>query len=509
MLGRKIRHIKSRSNREKHINKISKLFLDDRIGYHTRRIENTKKSLNRLKAEKPEDKEAIKRVQKDLKSWQKGTKYTIRTNLPKARKTAIRFIKHVNGLPGTEEERNKVLANLASSQDIYELEGHRPYLRLAARHQVPATTFTIFKKTVSESLKKAEDAGIKRSQALSGIPSPLGSDAGEKIASHVEGRIARRNASERKRTEKKKVAELKEIERSLDSISTKGSENWFLRRSQEQLMTEKKRRKELSENAMQNRPRNEPHPDSSIRLVRMTDNIPKDGVIYPASKYFTEGKGAQRRTIHWVLNGPVDSHMYGNWGGHGVSIVVPYDKAKPWIHNGLPWDVFGVGKFKLPEGSHVLVSKEVAKKEGLKGGERLGNARAVVVDTESIQKRLEEAGEKTESPLQVGVMDFLRKEGIVARRAHQWEMASSEIEKKLKSDGINSFTMHNGHPFMLLEDFDVGNPNAREDQVDKIVGDALKLVPNNRGRRMQEKRIREWGEDIKERIRANQKRSSA
>lgn len=113
--------------------------------------------------------------------------------------------------------------------------------------------------------------------------------------------------------------------------------------------------------------------------VHLTDYLPFNGIIRPTGDSRPE---APRRTIHFALNGtvsPVNSGI-SDWSGKKVSVIVPIEKIRGWIANLHSVDTFGYGRLRLPPGSRVLVEKELADRNGLTEGQKLGHAEVVVVD---------------------------------------------------------------------------------------------------------------------------------
>ena len=92
-------------------------------------------------------------------------------------------------------------------------------------------------------------------------------------------------------------------------------------------------------------------------LVHRTNRLPVGGMIHPAMQPET-----LRATVHFLLNGPVSNHHWGNdWEHCKYTILVPLvslDKeTRSRIVTFNPADTYFVGSVKLPKGSVVLGRK--------------------------------------------------------------------------------------------------------------------------------------------------------
>lgn len=279
-----------------------------------------------------------------------------------ARNAADRRIEHfktvLDALPGTHLEKIALIEHAVSDPRL--LMPHPDFkrppniLKLAMRRNVPARHLPLFIKQASSALLSAEKSGISRSRLMSSIGKEhVGLAASKAMSDTAEQMISRKEAAE-SRTSEKAVRKLRKYSAKLPN----GSVDW------------------------------EHAGDESLALVHLTGHVPKDGILYPTSHYDKTGSGRFRDTIHFSLNGPVGSHMYGDWGGKKVAIHVPYEKAKPWIYNAYTIDTFGIGPMKLPHGSHIIVSTDTAKQEGIGHGQKMGGARVHVIDVDKQREKL-------------------------------------------------------------------------------------------------------------------------
>jgi len=89
-----------------------------------------------------------------------------------------------------------------------------------------------------------------------------------------------------------------------------------------------------------------------IVAVHLTNYFPKNGTIKTSGQHKIDYMGMQvkfpRHSIHFALNGPVGSHMYGNWDGAKYAILVPLNKIASRIVVLNPVDTWVVGELKLP-----------------------------------------------------------------------------------------------------------------------------------------------------------------
>lgn len=250
---------------------------------------------------------------------------------------------------------------------------------LAGRQGISAEQFPVFARRVSRILSSAKNAAagrygwqntnIRKDQALSDLPSGLGMDSTRVLAESVARRIRNKRYSTSRQEGKS--------------------------RRKEAISDEKSRRKIMDDTFFSS-----PYwdlPDERLGLVHLTRFFPKKGVIIPRSEAIAEEERLTdsrpfRNTIHFSLNSTVGSHFLGSWADRQIGVYVPYSRAKHWIYNPYTVDTFGLGKFRLPNGSRVFVSKDYAEKNGLKHGDSVGSARLHVVDLDEIRKKQFAAG---------------------------------------------------------------------------------------------------------------------
>ncbi len=100
-------------------------------------------------------------------------------------------------------------------------------------------------------------------------------------------------------------------------------------------------------------------------LVHITDYFPEKGIILPRGDIpiTIENKKFYfpRETIHFCLNGPVGSHMMGDWSGKKYAILIPMDTIFHRIYSLAPEDTFIIGAITLPKGSEILGSAQDLK----------------------------------------------------------------------------------------------------------------------------------------------------
>ncbi len=117
-------------------------------------------------------------------------------------------------------------------------------------------------------------------------------------------------------------------------------------------------------------------------LVHLTDVFPEEGVVKPY--LYTDKPLALRSTIHFCLNGPVSSHMYGSWASKSFAIIVPMEKVKHWVSRIQVVDTYGFHTLKLPEGSKILVSEKKYFKMNL-SKLKPGNASIITYNEDSLR----------------------------------------------------------------------------------------------------------------------------
>lgn len=108
---------------------------------------------------------------------------------------------------------------------------------------------------------------------------------------------------------------------------------------------------------------------SDLVLVHLTDYIPEDGVIKSSKdagvtveqsieiggETYTIQYPSERGSVHFCLNGEVESHNYGNWDGMKYAIIIPLEKMDMQsIVGGISVDIYTRGSVQIPEGSYIL-----------------------------------------------------------------------------------------------------------------------------------------------------------
>lgn len=101
-------------------------------------------------------------------------------------------------------------------------------------------------------------------------------------------------------------------------------------------------------------------------------------VIRPTSEFGVQGDAPfPRNTLHWSLNHPVESHLYGNFGGRPYTVVAPLEDIARM--NGAPAVLYGVDSYYalnpgdgllVPDSAHVI---EMTDDDHVQGIDQLGN----------------------------------------------------------------------------------------------------------------------------------------
>jgi hypothetical protein len=105
----------------------------------------------------------------------------------------------------------------------------------------------------------------------------------------------------------------------------------------------------------------DPKDPSEIIAVRLTDTFPYGGKI---GTLFSHSPIFFRDTVHFTLNGPVSSHVYGNWDNKKYAVLVPLDKLVETVGKGRisglrPEDTWVLGDIELPENSLVIANASI------------------------------------------------------------------------------------------------------------------------------------------------------
>jgi hypothetical protein len=95
--------------------------------------------------------------------------------------------------------------------------------------------------------------------------------------------------------------------------------------------------------------------------VHKTNFFPYDCVI----KTTGQSSDFNRETIHFSLNGPVGSHMYGNWDNCPIAILIPVINMYKRFLDLFPHDSCIIGELKLSKGTEILVQEEFYAKNNI------------------------------------------------------------------------------------------------------------------------------------------------
>lgn len=95
-------------------------------------------------------------------------------------------------------------------------------------------------------------------------------------------------------------------------------------------------------------------PFDTKKFAMKTINCKIDGedreYKYPVRDY--------RNTVHFCLNGGVESHMYGGWDDTKYAILMPLSKNKDKIVGGTECDLFSLGSVPITDNAYILCPKE-------------------------------------------------------------------------------------------------------------------------------------------------------
>ncbi|TSC90027.1 MAG: hypothetical protein G01um10145_458 [Microgenomates group bacterium Gr01-1014_5] len=111
-----------------------------------------------------------------------------------------------------------------------------------------------------------------------------------------------------------------------------------------------------------------------VHLTRFKPVMNPETGRYEIRSTFDSTRGlSPRTTLHFSMNHPVVSHMYGSWEGAGYAVIIPFKSAleangKPTQLNTVDsfWELPVGGSFEMPEGS---VFVEGGKTQSLQGEE--------------------------------------------------------------------------------------------------------------------------------------------
>ncbi|MBT4651115.1 hypothetical protein HOC13_01185 [Candidatus Woesearchaeota archaeon] len=96
----------------------------------------------------------------------------------------------------------------------------------------------------------------------------------------------------------------------------------------------------------------------ALVAIHLTDFFPDHGILQTTGEVGLNIDGKKiyfpRETIHFSLNGPVGSHMYGSWEGKKYVILVPLNLIFERVYALRPEDTFIMGQLNLPKGSEII-----------------------------------------------------------------------------------------------------------------------------------------------------------
>ena len=153
--------------------------------------------------------------------------------------------------------------------------------------------------------------------------------------------------------------------------------------------------------------------EGDLVMVHLTRHVPTNGIIKPTKEQDEE---SVRASVHFTLNGPVSSHVYGKWEDVEIAIILPLGSMKNVIANFHPVDTYIFGKITLPPGTMILVSKKIAEKNGLSDKQHIGNATVEIVGTTKITSPL-----SGYNPFRWAVIEKIAEMGYLPMDVGMWE----------------------------------------------------------------------------------------
>ena len=202
-----------------------------------------------------------------------------------------------------------------------------------------------------------------------------------------------------------------------------------------------------------------------IVAVHLTNYFPKNGTIKTSGQHKIDYMGMQvkfpRHSIHFALNGPVGSHMYGNWDGAKYAILVPLNKIASRIVVLNPVDTWVVGELKLPIGSEVLSLKENLKNK------KPGKTKLITIEGDLHQAVKQRIIEKGLAPADIGMW------------AWSFESEFFALATRTITGGLNPLNKFDGGDFTDLSEklgYDTVPHtyhllNEIEDQIKRVLSD--------------------------------------
>ncbi|HLP79619.1 MAG TPA: hypothetical protein VK158_03220 [Acidobacteriota bacterium] len=137
--------------------------------------------------------------------------------------------------------------------------------------------------------------------------------------------------------------------------------------------------------------RSETNPKQFI-LVHKTDYFPKNGIILTTSQTSEGTDFLGRETVHFAVNGPVASHMWGNWSKKKIAILVPMENVISQVYAIRAEDTSVLGNVQLDKTCDIICENSL--KEEL--ANTTANGAKITFTTEpldaAIKRRIYERG---------------------------------------------------------------------------------------------------------------------
>ncbi|NQV91229.1 hypothetical protein HQ489_02035 [Candidatus Woesearchaeota archaeon] len=164
--------------------------------------------------------------------------------------------------------------------------------------------------------------------------------------------------------------------------------------------------------------------------VHLTNYFPKGGVITTKASHEIDYEGKKikfpRHSIHFSLNSPVSSHMYGDWDGAKFAILIPLNKIANRIVTLNPVDTWVIGKLKLPPGSFIMGSANALRRKFISGVKLI----------------------PVEEDLHQAVKDFITQKGLPVSNIGMWgwsfDAENLELATRLVTGGLNPLGSFDG-----------------------------------------------------------------
>ena len=168
----------------------------------------------------------------------------------------------------------------------------------------------------------------------------------------------------------------------------------------------------------------------NLMAVHLTNHFPKGGVITTKANHEVDYEGKKirfpRHSIHFSLNSPVSSHMYGNWEGAKFAILIPLHKIANRIVTFNPVDTWVIGRLKIPPGSVIMGSSKSLN------GKRIPRVKSIVI----------------EEDLHQAVKDYIAQKGLPVSGIGMWgwsfDAENLEIATRLVTGGLSPLGSFDG-----------------------------------------------------------------